>query len=106
MSGNCGEDECITTSRSGCGNGRLRSRTPLTMLNIAALAPMPSASVRMATTAEPGRGDQHTDAVAEVLEERGHRGLPCCAVIAAAKREAEPVVRREEPSACHPPSRR
>src|SRR5262245_1999643 len=41
-------------TRSGSGNGRLRSRTPLTRLNIAALAPMPSASVSTATVVKPG----------------------------------------------------
>src|SRR6267378_1675153 len=39
-------------SASGYGNGR--SRTALTMLKMAVLAPIPSASVRIATAANPG----------------------------------------------------
>ena len=37
-----------------CGNGSGSSSTPLTTLKIAVLAPMPNASVRMATIAKPG----------------------------------------------------
>ena len=43
------------TSRSACAYGSGRSSTALTTLNIAVLAPMPIASVRMATIAKPGR---------------------------------------------------
>ena len=41
-------------SRSGSGNGSGFSSVALTMLNIVVLAPMPRASVRMATTVKPG----------------------------------------------------
>src|SRR5882757_2105310 len=44
---------CRATSRSGCGNGRGFSRTPFTMEKIAVLAPIPSASVTMATMVKP-----------------------------------------------------
>jgi len=40
--------------RSGSGNGSGLSRTPLTTLKIAVLAPMPRAIVRMATAEKPG----------------------------------------------------
>ena len=40
--------------RSGSGYGSGFRRTPSTKLKMALLAPMPSASVRMATTAKPG----------------------------------------------------
>ena len=42
------------TRRSGWGNGNGRSRTALMTLNIAVFAPMPSASVMMATRLKPG----------------------------------------------------
>jgi hypothetical protein len=42
------------TSRSGCGYGSGRSRTPLTTLKMAVLAPMPSARVIAATAVNPG----------------------------------------------------
>ena len=42
----------VDTSRSACGYGSGRSSTALTMLNIAVLAPTPSASVRIATSGE------------------------------------------------------
>ena len=51
---NCGADVYSLASRSGSGNGNRSSSTALTMLNIAEFAPMPSAIVRMATTANPG----------------------------------------------------
>src|SRR5262245_53201092 len=43
------------TSWSGFGNGSGRSSTPSTTLKTAALAPMPTASVRIATLVNPGR---------------------------------------------------
>src|SRR6266516_5095860 len=42
------------TRRSESGYGRRFSNTPLTRLNIAVLAPMPSASVSTATAVKPG----------------------------------------------------
>ena len=42
------------TSRSGSLNGGVRSTTALITLNIAVLAPMPSASVSTATALKPG----------------------------------------------------
>ena len=42
-----------TTRRSGSANGGGRSSSAETTLNIVVVAPMPSASVRMATTATP-----------------------------------------------------
>jgi len=44
----------IQTSSSGLLNGSGRSRTALTMLNIAVHAPIPRASVRSATVVNPG----------------------------------------------------
>src|SRR5207245_10099168 len=42
------------TRRSGSGNGSGRSSTPSTMEKIAVVAPLPSASIRMAVTVNPG----------------------------------------------------
>ena len=42
------------TSCSGCGNGSGFSSTPFTTENIAVFAPIPSASVRIATIVNPG----------------------------------------------------
>jgi hypothetical protein len=42
------------TSRSGSGNGRGVSSTPLTTLKIETVAPMPSASVPIAASEKPG----------------------------------------------------
>src|SRR6185436_1361791 len=42
------------TSLSGSLNGRGRSKTPFTTLNIAVLAPMPTARTRMAISVKPG----------------------------------------------------
>ena len=42
------------TRRAGSRYGSGRSSTPLTTVKTAVLAPMPSASVRTATTAKPG----------------------------------------------------
>ena len=50
----CGTTSLTRTSASGSGNGSGRSSTPLITLNIALVAPMPSARVRMATTANAG----------------------------------------------------
>ena len=46
-----------------------RSSTPLTTLKMALLAPMPSASVRMATTVKPGVLRQLTERVARVAQD-------------------------------------
>ena len=51
-----------TTRRSACAYGNGRRSTALTMLNIAVLAPTPSASVRRATRAKPGRRFQSRSA--------------------------------------------
>ena len=63
------------TSASGSGYGSGLSSTPLTTLNTAVVAPMPSASVRMATMREAGRAPQRAQAVADVaqrvFEQRG-----------------------------------
>src|ERR687897_377847 len=44
----------ILTSRSGSSNGSGRRTTPLTTLKMAVVAPVASASVRMAAAAKPG----------------------------------------------------
>jgi hypothetical protein len=44
----------IQTSRPGSRNGRGRSMTAWTTLNMAVQAPMPKARVSMATAAKPG----------------------------------------------------
>jgi hypothetical protein len=44
----------IIIRRSGSGKGRGRSSTPLIRLNIAVVAPMPSASVNVVVRAKPG----------------------------------------------------
>jgi hypothetical protein len=45
----------MNISRSGCGYWSGCRTTPLTTLKIAVLAPMPSASVRIATMLNAGR---------------------------------------------------
>jgi hypothetical protein len=47
----------IRTRRSGSSKGRGRSNTALTMLKIAVLAPIPSASTLMTATAKDGVRD-------------------------------------------------
>src|SRR5213594_694655 len=51
----CGSICFRSSSRSALGNGRDRTNTPSTTLNIAVLAPIPRASVSTATAVNPGR---------------------------------------------------
>ena len=57
------------TMRSGLGKGSGFSSTPSTRLNIAVLAPMPSASTPIATSAKPGSRPSDGETVADVLQE-------------------------------------
>src|ERR1039458_325653 len=49
-----GTTSCTATNRSASGQESGRSNTPLKTVKMAVLAPMPRASVRIATTAKPG----------------------------------------------------
>ena len=59
-------------TRSGSWNGREWNSTELMTLNIAVLAPMPSASVITATAVKPGDLAQHAQSVADVLKNCVH----------------------------------
>ena len=65
------------TRRSACGYGSARSSTPFTTLNIAVVAPMPSASVATATTLNAGvrASDRAANRMSrnDVVDERGRR---------------------------------
>ena len=67
--------DCVlvtTTMRSGASNGSGRSTTALTTLKMAVVAPMPSASVRIAVAAKPGCRIRRSKAVAHVLQQVVH----------------------------------
>ena len=59
----------ILTMRSGLGKGSGFRSAPSTTLNMAALAPMPSASTPIATNANPGSRRKRGQAVARVPDE-------------------------------------
>ena len=61
-----------STMRSACVNGRPCSNTPLTMLNIAVLAPMPTASVKTTTVVKTGVLTQHAHRMPQIANEFIH----------------------------------
>ena len=71
-----GDFSQIVTSRSGFGYGSGRSSVASTSAKMALLAPMPSASVSVATSVNAGARDQlperELDVVAQFFEEQGH----------------------------------
>jgi hypothetical protein len=72
------------TSLSGSGYGSGRSRTVSTTLNIATFAPIPSASVRMATMAKAGAFDSDRRA----WRNSATTAVICTSSTVAARREA------------------
>ena len=71
----------ISTSRSGCAYGSGRSSTARATVNIAVVAAMPTASVRMATTANAGFLPEAARRVAHVLQRRVDEGQAAVLVL-------------------------